>query len=236
MPQMASGENWLSPRETAPISLPLMYTGLPLMPLATLVRAALPPILPRMMSCLGPHIFLAIPTISTGTGSGSVPWNTVQAVPFMPCLTSARGMISTLPDFGRTGGVSAADVGSAVAARLIRIAAVRIFMGRQLQLPHCTMRPKWDRPPGASWPWPSSTALFEAEWTYAYSSCPAHSPSRPSTDLLSTQWKQRSQAARDPQQSYGIAARKADSHLGLVGARRESLGHAAWNQPVYRRR
>jgi hypothetical protein len=57
MPQMASGENWLSPRETAPISFPLMYTGLPLMPLATLVRAALPPILPRMMSCLGaPHV------------------------------------------------------------------------------------------------------------------------------------------------------------------------------------
>ena len=73
MPQMASGENWLSPSETAPISFPLMYTGLPLMPLATLVRAALPPILPRMMSCLGPHMFLEIPMISTGTGSGSVP-------------------------------------------------------------------------------------------------------------------------------------------------------------------
>ena len=73
MPQMASGENWLSPRETAPISFPLMYTGLPLIPLATLVRAALPPILPRMMSCFGPHMFLEIPMISTGTGSGSVP-------------------------------------------------------------------------------------------------------------------------------------------------------------------
>ena len=33
MPQMASGENWLRPSETAPISFPLMYTGLPLMPL-----------------------------------------------------------------------------------------------------------------------------------------------------------------------------------------------------------
>src|ERR1035438_7102304 len=68
---------------------------------------------------------------------------------------------------------------------------------------------------------PSSTALFEAECTYAYSSCPAHSPSRPSTGLLPTQWKQRSQNAGDAQQSYGVAARKADSHLGLVGARRE---------------
>ena len=50
-----------------------MYTGLPLIPLATLVRAALPPILPMMMSCFGPHMFLEIPMISTGTGSGSVP-------------------------------------------------------------------------------------------------------------------------------------------------------------------
>ena len=73
IPQMASGENWLSPSDTAPISFPSMYTGLPLIPLATLVRAALPPILPRMMSCLGPHMFLEIPMISTGTGSGSVP-------------------------------------------------------------------------------------------------------------------------------------------------------------------
>src|ERR1035438_9334941 len=75
---------------------------------------------------------------------------------------------------------------------------------------------------------PSSTALFEAEWTYAYSSCPAHSSSRPSTDLLPTQWKQRSQTAGDAQQSYGVAARKADSPLGLARSRRESLGHAAW--------
>src|ERR1022692_611664 len=83
---------------------------------------------------------------------------------------------------------------------------------------------------------PSCTALFEAECTYAFSSCPAHSSSRPSAGLLSAQWKQRSQTAGDAQQSYGVAARKANSPLGLVGARRESLGHAAWNQPVHRRR
>src|SRR5260370_35579519 len=70
------------------------------MPLATLVRAALPPILPRMMSCRGPHMFLEIPMISTVTGSGSAPWNTVHAVPFMPFLSLLRGRLSTLPDFG----------------------------------------------------------------------------------------------------------------------------------------
>ena len=85
-----------------------MYTGLPLMPLATLVRAALPPILAMMMSCFGPHMFLASPMISTGTGSGTVPWKTVHAVPFMPALTSLAGMISTFPDLGRAGGASAA--------------------------------------------------------------------------------------------------------------------------------
>src|ERR1017187_9791660 len=83
---------------------------------------------------------------------------------------------------------------------------------------------------------PSSTALFEAEWTYAYPYAPAHSPSRPFTGLLPTHWKQRDQTARDPQQSYGVAARKAHSPLGLVGSRREGRGHAAWNQSVYHRR
>src|ERR1019366_7673695 len=83
---------------------------------------------------------------------------------------------------------------------------------------------------------PSSTVPFEAEWTYAYSSCPAPSSSRPSTGLLPTRWKQRSQIAGDPQQSHGVAARKTNSPLGLVGPRREGLGHAAWNQPVHRRR
>ncbi len=58
MPQMASGENVLSRSATAPISLPSIYTGLPLIPPATLVRMALPPILPMIMSCLGPHWFL----------------------------------------------------------------------------------------------------------------------------------------------------------------------------------
>ena len=73
---------------------------------------------------------------------------------------------------------------------------------------------------------PSFGALFEAECTYAYSYRPAHSSSRPSTGLLPTQWKQRSQIAGDAQQSYGVAARKAHSPLGLVGSRREGLGHA----------
>ena len=51
--------------------------------------------------------------ISTGTGSGSVPWKTVQAVAFMPGLTSFSGRISTFPAFGRVftagRGASAAD-------------------------------------------------------------------------------------------------------------------------------
>ena len=73
IPQMASGENTLSRSATAPISFPPTYTGLPLMPPATLVRMALPPSLARMISCLGPQAFFHRPTISTGTGSASVP-------------------------------------------------------------------------------------------------------------------------------------------------------------------
>jgi hypothetical protein len=73
IPQMASGENTLRRSATAPISFPPTYTGLPLMPPATLVRVALPPSLARMISCFGPHAFFHRPTISTGTGSASVP-------------------------------------------------------------------------------------------------------------------------------------------------------------------
>src|SRR5450759_4876076 len=47
----------------------------------------------------------------------------------MPCLISPRGMISTLPDFGRASGVSAAEAGHEVAAKPIRTAAIRMFMG-----------------------------------------------------------------------------------------------------------
>ena len=84
----------------APTSFPSTYTGLPLMPPATPVRIALPPILPRMMSCFGPQAFFHRPTISTGTASGSVPSNTVQAVACMPGFRSAARMISTLPERG----------------------------------------------------------------------------------------------------------------------------------------
>src|SRR6185436_4024010 len=83
-----------------------------------------------MMSWLGPQMFLRRPMISIGTGSGSVPWNTVQAVAFMPGLTSLRGRISTFPALGRAGvAFSAAHTGNARAASPRRTAAVRVFMG-----------------------------------------------------------------------------------------------------------
>ncbi len=52
------------------------------------------------MSCFGPQAFFHRPMISTGTASGCVPSNTVQAVPCMPGLMSAARRISTLPDRG----------------------------------------------------------------------------------------------------------------------------------------
>ena len=55
MPHRASGENVLNRSAMAPTNLPSMYTGLPLMPAATLVRWPLPPSLARITSCLGPH-------------------------------------------------------------------------------------------------------------------------------------------------------------------------------------
>src|SRR5688572_30417024 len=109
MPQIASGENTLMRRATAPINFPSTYTGLPLIPPATPVLSAFPPILARMMSCLGPHAFFHSPTISTGTGSGSDPSKTVQAIPFIPRFRSADFMISAFPAFGR----SSAPAGSA---------------------------------------------------------------------------------------------------------------------------
>ena len=67
--------------------------------------------------------------ISTGTASGSVPWKTVQAVAFMPGLTSFNGMISTLPALGRMRGASPGVAENTQAAKPRRIAANRIFMG-----------------------------------------------------------------------------------------------------------
>src|SRR5215471_18270555 len=127
MPQTESGENWLNPNDTAPMSFPLMYTGLPLMPFATLVRNALPSIFARMMSCFGPHMFLEIPTISTGIGSDSVPCRTVHAQAFIPGLISFSCMISGLPILGRGGGASADTRGRTVAAKST-IAAKNLFM------------------------------------------------------------------------------------------------------------
>src|SRR5882762_8065502 len=102
------------------------------MPLATLVRRALPSILARMMCWRGPHIFLEMPMISMGTGSGSVPEKTVQATAFMPGLTSASLRISTLPAVGRGSGGSEEYKGSAAATR--SVAARNDFMEVMLQL------------------------------------------------------------------------------------------------------
>src|SRR5262249_37770624 len=55
---------------------------------------------PRITS-LGPLALFHTPMISIGTGSGSVPWNTVHAVACMPGRISARWKISDLPALGR---------------------------------------------------------------------------------------------------------------------------------------
>src|SRR5690349_12527343 len=96
------------------------------MPLATLVRRALPSILARMISCRGPHMFFEMTLISIGTGSGAVPEKTVQATAFMPGLTSASLRISTLPALGRAGGGSDGYRGSAAATK--SVAARKDFM------------------------------------------------------------------------------------------------------------
>ena len=99
------------------------------MPPATLVRWALPPILARMTSCLGPQAFFQRPMISTGIASGSVPENTVQADPFMPGLSSEDFMISTGPGCGREGRDAAAEDAEAVKpAKDSSIAAIRQFI------------------------------------------------------------------------------------------------------------
>src|SRR4051812_10585092 len=100
------------------------------MPPATLVRMALPPILATMTSWLGPQTFLRRPMISMGMGSGSLPWKTVQAVAFMPGLTSERGRISTFPAWGRAGGASpAAKRGDTRTAKPRRAAVLRMVIG-----------------------------------------------------------------------------------------------------------
>src|SRR5207245_837151 len=128
MPQIASGEKTLSRSATAPISLPSIYTGLPLIPPATLVRCALPPILAMITSCFGPQAFFQRPMISTGTASGSVPANTVQAVAIMPGLSSEDFMIWTGPDFGGVLVVSARNAEVAHPARVSQTAALRVVI------------------------------------------------------------------------------------------------------------
>src|SRR5437764_13682094 len=126
MPQMASGENTLSRSATAPISLPSTYTGLPLIPPATLVRCALPPILATMTSCFGPQAFFHNPIISIGTGSGSVPVNTVQAVPIIPGFSSEDFIIWTGPVLG--GWDVAAEAGTRVATTARNNTAIRLII------------------------------------------------------------------------------------------------------------
>ena len=128
MPQIASGEKTLSRNATAPISLPSTYTGLPLIPPATLVRCALPPIFPMMTSCLGPQAFFHRPTISTGTASGSLPANTVQAIACMPGFTSEAFMIRTGPVFGGLVDEFAANAEITLAAHAMTAAAIRLVI------------------------------------------------------------------------------------------------------------
>ena len=111
------------------------------MPLATLVRSALPPILQRMMSWRGPHMFLEMPTISMGTGSGSVPEKTVQAVAFMPGRTSASLRICTGPALGR-GGASSREQGEGEGREKGGRGEYRFHGSDSSSYPHCTLCPK----------------------------------------------------------------------------------------------
>ncbi len=77
-PAIGSLENSPIRNAKAPASLPLRYTGLPLIPATTPVYSALvPPSRTRMMSPFGPLAFLSTPRTSTSIDSGFVPWNTV---------------------------------------------------------------------------------------------------------------------------------------------------------------
>src|SRR6185436_20471456 len=100
----------------------------PLIPPATLVRCALPPILPTMTSCFGPQAFFQRPMISMGTASGSLPTNTVQAVACMPGFNSEAFMIWTGPVLGGTVDVLPANAEAAVAANARTAAAIRLVI------------------------------------------------------------------------------------------------------------
>ena len=72
--------------------------------------------------------------ISIGTASGSVPWKTVQAMPFMPGLTSLSRMISTLPALGRAGGRIACGQGERHGRESEKDCGIsQISWGQQLQ-------------------------------------------------------------------------------------------------------
>src|SRR4051794_25561896 len=97
------------------------------MPPATWVRTALPPILPTIRSCPGPHMFFSSPTISTGMGSGSVPWSTVQAVACMPGRRSEAFIVCTFPIVG--GAISAGAETERDNVATSESAAAGIFIG-----------------------------------------------------------------------------------------------------------
>src|SRR5579883_1932832 len=90
------------------------------MPAATLVSFALPSIFARMTSCRGPSCPFHTPMISIGTGSGSVPVKTVQAVACIPGLMSLRWKISTLPALGGLRSAACAKTPQKSAANTIR--------------------------------------------------------------------------------------------------------------------
>ena len=91
MPQIGSFEKGKL-YEIAPTSLPFIYTGEPDIPANTAVLSALPPLKrPTIRSCFGPTPPGNIPRISTLNSSGSLPRNTVRAVPRIPSLTSTSG-------------------------------------------------------------------------------------------------------------------------------------------------
>ena len=93
MPAIGSVENWPSEYETAPSSLPSIYTGLPLMPAMTPVLASGPPSSrARIRLRSGPMTLRITPRISTLNSSSLVPVNTVRPTPIMPGRRSSSGM------------------------------------------------------------------------------------------------------------------------------------------------
>ena len=81
-------------KATAPMILPSMYTGLPLIPWRTPVCSRFRPESRAMMAFrLGP-VLARTPRISTSNSSTLFPAKTVRPLPFIPVLTSSRGRIS----------------------------------------------------------------------------------------------------------------------------------------------